>query len=313
MKKHTDGGSRPRKGLATPGQVRVLAYALSDGQWQRLRKHIPDQLAPALETNLRTSIDICCKQFLDRCRALRDSGVTSDALKSPGNGGLSTFEKLARGLRTAADAWAEMGGETVPIYAAWLDKLRTQPRLKEVGPWKDHDFHWPFEIGMSPRDAIDFAIQFDACGDEETRQRLFREATERASFERYKRRTSGKFFDDRLGLLSDLGAQLEGLARDAERRLKSFQGIGDSVTMTARPQLVRSVKKRLQDVGLKPTVTNRVYASSDSKAKSGNGSPTWFQKFMAELNNSVLGIDGWGPLRPGDLPAFYSEITSALR
>jgi hypothetical protein len=309
----TTGGSHPRKGVSTPGQVQLLTYALTDGQWQRLRAHIPDQLEPAVETKLRTDIGLCCKHFLDHCRTLRDGGVTAEALKSPGKGALSAFEKLAKGLRLAADAWFTIGGDNEPNLAAWLDQLRKEPRLIEIGPWEDHDFQWPFAIGMSPEDAINFAIEFDACGDDEAQQQLCKRAAEQASFDQYKQRNSGKFFDDRLGPLSDLGAKLESLARDAERRLRSFQDLGEPLMMTARPQLVRSVKKRLQDAGLRPPVTNRVYASSDNKAKSGTGNPTWFQKFMAELNNSVLGIDGWGPLRSGDLPAFYSEITRALR
>jgi hypothetical protein len=319
VKKTAGGGSHPRKALSAPGQARLLAYALTDGQWHRLREHIPDQLATDLETKLRTNIGLCCKHFFDQCRDLRDGGVTAAALKPPGKDQLSTFDKLANGLRMAANAWAEMGGDTVPNRAAWLDRLRAEPRLVEVGHWEDHDFQWSFDEGMSPEEAVDFAIQFNACADEDARQRLCKLMLEdedivgARSFRRYQQRTAGKFFDDRLGPLSDLGAQLEGLARDAERRRKSFQDVEDPVTMTARPQLVQSVKKRLEDVGLKPGATNRVYASSDSKTKSGSGNPTWFQKFMAELNNGVLGIDGWGPLGPGDLPAFYSEITSAQR
>jgi hypothetical protein len=219
---------------------------------------------------------------------------------------------LAKGLRDAADAWAKMGGDTVPSFAAWLHRLRAEPRLKEVGPWEARDFYQHFEIGMSPAEALDFAKKYLACNND-ARNELWNKAMAQKSFERYQRRSAGKFYDDRQGLLSDLGPQLEALAHDADRRLKALQALGEPVAMTARPQLVRSVKKRLQDAGLKPTPTNRVYASSDSKARSGNGNPTWFQKFMAELNNSALGIDGWGRLGPGDLPAFYSEVTRALR
>jgi hypothetical protein len=304
----TSGGSHPRKGVPTPSQAQLLTYALTDGQWHRLKELIPDQLAPAVETELRTSIGLCCKHFLTHCRALRDGGVTAEALKSPGKGGLSAFKKLAKGLRLAADAWATIGGDTEPNYAAWLDRLRKEPGLNEVGPWENHDFQWPFAIGMSPGDAINFAKDFNVCSDEQAQQQLCKRASEQASFEQFKRRNSGKFFDDRLGPLSDLGAKLESLARDAERRLKSLQDLGEPLTMTARPQLVRSVKKQLQDAGLRPTATKRVYASSDNKAKSGNGSPTWFQKFMAELNNCALGLDGWGAEGTYSLPALYSEI-----
>jgi hypothetical protein len=302
----------PRKGVAVPGRVGILEYALIDGQWQRLREHIPDQLAPDVEEELRANIGLCCLHFFDQCRVLRDGAATAAALKPPGGRGeLSTFDKLAKGLRMAADAWAEMGGETVPYWPVWLDQLRAESRLKQVGPWEASDFYSHFEIGMEPAEAIDFAIKYIALNDGDARRMLWREATEQKSFERYKRRTAGKFFDDRMGPLSDLGVQIEAMARDAERRLKDLSALGERVTMTAHPELVRSVRTCLQDAGLRPAATNRVYASSDSKAKSGNGNPTWFQKFMAELNNSVLGINGWGPLGPGDLPAFYSEITRA--
>jgi hypothetical protein len=308
MKRRPPGiGSHPRRVVSVPSKVELLAYALSDGQWQRLREHIPDQLAPAAETNLRASIDLCCKYFLDHCRALRDGEVTARAQRSPGKGD-APLEQLAKSLRKAAIAWAEMGGDTAPNFAAWLDRLRAVPRLKEVGPWEDHDFHWPFEIGMSPAEAIELAIKLDDCTDEEAREQLCKSAAEQQSFERHKRRTAGKFYDDHRGPLSDLGSQLDALAFDAERRLKALKDLGELVTMTPRPQLVRAVKKCLKDAGLRPTATKRVYASADDKSKSGDGKPTWFQKFMAELNKSVLGIDGWGELKPGDLAAFYSEI-----
>ncbi|TQF28780.1 hypothetical protein [Bradyrhizobium sp. UNPA324] len=123
----------------------------------------------------------------------------------------------------------------------------------------------------------------------------------------YASRTVGKLIDDRLGLLSDLGPQLDTIARDAARRLNALRGVGELSTMTARPELVRAVKQSLHKAGLDPAATGRVYASSDE-----SGKPTWFQRFMGELNDSALGIDGWGPAGSYSLPAFYTEIAKAL-
>jgi hypothetical protein len=228
--------------------------------------------------------------------------VTARAVISTGKGD-APLERLAKSLRKAAIAWAEMGGDTVPNFASWLDRLRAEPRLKEVGPWEEPDFYQHFEIGMSPAEAIYFAKKYIACNDD-ARRELWKKATEQKSFERYKRRTSGKFFDDRLGPLSDLGPQLEALARDAERRLKSLQD-RKPVAMTVRPQFVCAVRKCLLDTGLKPTATNRVY-EDESNA-------TWFQNFMAAINDHLLGDDGWGAAGTYSLPAFYSDITKALR
>lgn len=238
MRKAAGTGSHRRKVISAPDYSAIVTLTMSDGMWERLRAHLPDLASPQ-EAKLRADIDRCCGTFLTRCRALRDGGVTAKALSSPGKRQPSSLEKLAKGLRLAADAWAEMRGNAAPDYAS---------------------------------------------------------------------RTSGKLIDDRLGPLSDLDPQLlEALARDADRRLKAFRDTGEPVTMAARPELIRAVYKSLGDAGLTPTRTKRVYVSADAIA------PTWFQKFMAVLNDTVLGIDGWGALSPHELPAFYSEIAEALR
>ena len=124
------------------------------------------------------------------------------------------------------------------------------------------------------------------------------------SLDQYQRRHYGKIHEDRLGDIRRYQS-LEELARDAERRLNALRELGEPVTMTARPELVRDVKKCLRDTGLNPTVKGRVY---DEKG----GEPTWFQKFMAALNDNVLGNDGWGAPGRYSPQAFYSEIAKAF-
>lgn len=59
-----------------------------------------------------------------------------------------------------------------PRYAEWLQRVRAEPLLPQVGPWEYWDFGWPFELGMSPTDAVNFAIRFNGCSDQNEREKL---------------------------------------------------------------------------------------------------------------------------------------------
>jgi hypothetical protein len=266
-----------------------------------MRENIPDQIAPEIDATLRANIKRCCTTFLIGCQALRDGGVTADAVRARGKE-QSPLERLAKSLRKAADAWADISSNVPrPEYAAWLELVHAERRILEVGPYEDHDFRWPYEIGMSPTEAVDLAVKLSASASESAREHLFSEAAHQKGFEGFERRKYGKIYDDRLGDIRQY-EQLEALARDAERRLNSLRRL-KPIRLTTRPEMVLAVKQCLVDAGLNPTVTKRVYPSADGIE------PTWFQKFMAALNDNLLGNDGWGLLEgTARLPAFYSEI-----
>jgi hypothetical protein len=124
-------------------------------------------------------------------------------------------------------------------------------------------------------------------------------------------RTAGnrryKIHDDRLG---DIGMyeDLEAMARDSERRLAGIRQLGKPITMIGPwPVFVRKVAQCFRQIGITPTVTGRVYSSSWGTR------PSWFQKFMAELNENLLGDEGKGKQLKYSRPAFYAEVAKTMR
>ena len=167
MKQKRPGASSHPREVLLPEywRPRLLPFALTEARWKKIRANIPDQLAPEADARLRADINRCCFSFLASCQALRDGGVTADALRSRGGGEPSPLERLAKSLRKAADAWAEISGNPPrPTFAEWLDRLHAEPRIKDVKPWEDHDFRWPYDIGVTPAEAVDLAIKVDAFG-----------------------------------------------------------------------------------------------------------------------------------------------------
>jgi hypothetical protein len=125
----------------------------------------------------------------------------------------------------------------------------------------------------------------------------------------------GQFHDDRRSDLRQLDEQLEAVAQDAERRLAALRAYGKAKTHeTPWREFVRKVAQNLRAIGLNPTVTGEVY----------EGRLTWFQEFMAALQNEVLGRDGKPIARPADrsagdpgypgcsLTTFAAEIAKAI-
>jgi hypothetical protein len=110
--------------------------------------------------------------------------------------------------------------------------------------------------------------------------------------------------DDRLGPLSDLGSQLAAMASDAERRLKKLRSMRPAKPARARTLLIRGLVKCCRDAGLNPSVSGRVYE---------NASPTWFQEFVAALNDNLLGARGWGAPESYTRNALFAEVAKALR
>jgi hypothetical protein len=196
--------------------------SFSDDRWAEIRRHIPESLPVEADARLRTAITECCSWFLAQRARLEEGRATATAMRSPGKRQLALLERVAGGLRTAAEAWKKI-----------------------------EDIH-----------------------------------------------------DDRL---SDMRRydDLEVLAQDAERRLKGFRKLGKPVAESDPwPVFVRWVARCLCAAGLKPTTTGRVY---------GEGNPTWFQEFMAALNDNLLGEKGRGNQLNYSHKAFCADIAKAMR
>jgi hypothetical protein len=109
--------------------------------------------------------------------------------------------------------------------------------------------------------------------------------------------------DDRLGILSDLGDQLGSMASDAERRLTKFRRMKANKPAAAAATFIRSVARSCHAVGLIPITNGRVYEDN---------SPTWFQEFIAQLNDNFLGARGWGAPGSYTRNALFAEVTKVM-
>jgi hypothetical protein len=196
--------------------------AFSDERWGIVLAHLPKELDPDAGDRLRDRITACCSWFLAQRALFREGQQTAAALRSSGKRQLALFERVAQGLRDAADAWRDIE----------------------------------------------------------------------------------QIHDDRLGDLSRYD-DLEKLAQDAERRLASFGKL--KLVTDPWPAFVCKVARCCREAGLNPTVTGRVYDSS------WGTEPTWFQEFMASLNEDLLGDQGRGEQLRRSRAAFYAEVAKALR
>jgi len=212
------------KVILSPRVSRSVQLGLfSDARWARITAHIPEPLATEVDARLRSGVTECCSWFLSQKARLDEGQATAAAMRRRGKGQLAPLERLAKGLRLAADAWAKIG----------------------------------------------------------------------------------QFYDDRLGDI-DIYENLGPMARDAERRLARIRQFGKPITVSNPwPEFVRKVARCLREAGLNPQVTGRVYEHG--------GRPAWFQAFMAELNENLLGMKGRGEQLDYSRSAFYAEIAKALR
>ena len=117
--------------------------------------------------------------------------------------------------------------------------------------------------------------------------------------------------DDRLGPLSDhlgsrseFGLYLESLAKDAERRLKILRSIKPAKPAPARDLLVWDFAEHCRSAGLNPISHGRMYEEG--------ALPTWFQGFVAAINDQILGAQGWGAA-DADKRALYADVAKAMR
>jgi hypothetical protein len=83
--------------------------AFSDERWARITATIPEQLSPEANARLRDGITAQCSGYLTQQSQVKRGLDSAAAMRRPGKGQLAPLERLAKGLRMAADAWREIG------------------------------------------------------------------------------------------------------------------------------------------------------------------------------------------------------------
>lgn len=130
----------------------VGLLTISEARWHRLLSHIPGDHSPEMDARLRDGVLDCCAWLLTEQRRLSEGEATAAALRSPGTRQRSQFQRLADGLRTAADAWREMGDVHNDRLSDWsrfealesmakdierrLEGLQAIPAQSIDGPWR---------------------------------------------------------------------------------------------------------------------------------------------------------------------------------
>jgi hypothetical protein len=110
------------------------------------------------------------------------------------------------------------------------------------------------------------------------------------------RKEIGDIQDDPLRNLAQFDYH-EAMADAALRRFQvHLRDLGEPARLPDPwPPFVRSVAARLDKAGTPPTISG--------------SSPTWFQRYMYELQNQLLGKNG----KPAKEKAFYSDIAKIMR
>jgi hypothetical protein len=83
--------------------------SITDAQWRELKTYIPD-VPPEVDGLLRSRLLECCSWFLTENGKFNESLQTFTAMQRPGKGQPAAIERLAKGLRMAADAWPRAMG-----------------------------------------------------------------------------------------------------------------------------------------------------------------------------------------------------------
>ena len=117
-------------------------------------------------------------------------------------------------------------------------------------------------------------------------------------------RTMENMLDDRPGLLRRYQAQVSAIADDIVARKEALRKL-QPVVINPKHELVRSLARVCESCGLKVGATNRIYDENSNR-------PTWFQEFVAALNDALLGAQGWGAAG-NDKKALYADVLKALR
>jgi hypothetical protein len=99
--------------------------------------------------------------------------------------------------------------------------------------------------------------------------------------------------------------RLEEMLQDVTRRAAQLHS-QSPISINPRHELVRSLAKACTRFGLAPSATGRIY---DEEAHE----PSWFQKFVAALNDNLLGTQGWGAIASYSRNALYADVVKAMR
>jgi hypothetical protein len=110
--------------------------------------------------------------------------------------------------------------------------------------------------------------------------------------------------DDQPGLYRRYRAQLETMATDVAKKKSALQEL-KPVLINPKHDLVRALAKSCESCGLTVGATNRIYDERTNR-------PTWFQEFVAAINDALLGAQGWGAAG-GDRKALHADVLKALR
>lgn len=100
--------SHARKVLIPENHSRRVDLLFFDRRWPKIREAIPDQLSAEHEERLCKSIFDCCNQFVGRVRLLEEGAATAAAVRKGGGKQASPLERLAKSLKSATLAWAEI-------------------------------------------------------------------------------------------------------------------------------------------------------------------------------------------------------------
>jgi hypothetical protein len=110
--------------------------------------------------------------------------------------------------------------------------------------------------------------------------------------------------DDRPGMIPRYQAQIGAMLSDIAARKGKLRKL-EPVVINPKHELVRSLAQAFAQCGLKVAATNRVYDERSNR-------PSWFQEFVATVNDCLLGEQGWGA-SSNDKRALYADVLKALR
>jgi hypothetical protein len=102
----------------------------SDQRWDGIKSHIPTLDAES-DAKLRASVTECCNWLITQKNKLKIGASTAAVMRSPGKRQPAPFERLATGLRMAADAWQEII-KAGPIYDDRLTDIRRFDSVQEI-------------------------------------------------------------------------------------------------------------------------------------------------------------------------------------
>jgi hypothetical protein len=98
-----------RTAIFSGGYVDRLPMSFSPQRWANIRSAVPE-LPEAMDTELRNTIAIVCSGYLTGRARLSMGQANAAALRRGSARALSEFERFAKALREAANAWKSLQG-----------------------------------------------------------------------------------------------------------------------------------------------------------------------------------------------------------